>query len=61
MCDLFLKRKNASLQRSAAQDFGGVSQIKLFFFWPNIRKQHYGLPQEILELHNFHSNDNMNF
>ena len=39
------------LRSGVAQDFGGVSQIKLFFFcfffWQNVTKQYYDLPQKV--------------
>ena len=45
MCGLFLLRKAATLQRSVARDFGGVSQIN-FFLGKDFRKLCFSLPQE---------------
>ena len=51
MTGLFLQGNTAALHRSVARDFSEVSQLRLLllfpFFWQNIRKQCYGLPQEL--------------
>ena len=60
ICGLFLQRKTTSIQNIL---FCALSFFLFifFFFWRNIRKQYYDLPQERLWLHNSYYKGNMKF